>query len=550
MSRPFVPGGRPRFAHQKEGLRDIIRRGGVSALIFDPGTGKTATAIDYMGVLALGLGEPEVRVLVVCPLAAVDTWVYQMGEWISPEVNYWAEAIGGKLPQRAEALASRGGSPFKRQVSDGPVKSPGGPRTAHVGRSWALETKPRGVDHSRGPDAVPGPKVVLEVLNIDSLTSRRRVGGRNMSDIMLEAIKRFEPHLVVVDESHKIKSVSGNASRLLSRVTPHVRRRLILTGTLMPHGALDVFGQWRFLDPYAFGETLSSGSRRPATFSRFRERYAKMGGYLGREVIGYRNLDELQDILAERATVVRKEDALDLPKTTDVMIPVELSPRETKVYAEMKKSLAADLGDGGMVTVGSRLTQMMRLRQITSGHVPDDSGEVQEVGRSKVNTIRSLVQGTLAGEKRVVVFCQFTHEIDALREALKESGTEVQVITGSTLKEERLAMRKRFGSDAPGRIVLVAQITTMSLAVNELVTASNAVFGSWTLKRDEYVQARDRLNRLGQTRPVTFWHVLVPGTVDEVIYRSHQNRTNLETAVLRHIMGQEEDDLDALGEGG
>lgn len=550
MSRPFVPGGRPRFAHQKEGLRDIIRRGGVSALIFDPGTGKTATAIDYMGVLALGLNEPEVRVMVVCPLAAVDTWVYQMGEWISPEVNYWAEAIGGKLPQRAEALASRGGSPFKRQVSTGPVKSPGGPRTAHVGRSWALETKPKGVDPSRGPDAVPGPKVVLEVLNIDSLTSRRRVGGRNMSDIMLEAIKRFEPHLVVVDESHKIKSVSGNASRLLSRVTPHVRRRLILTGTLMPHGALDVFGQWRFLDPYAFGETLSNGSRRPATFSRFRERYAKMGGYLGREVIGYRNLDELQDILAERATVVRKEDALDLPKTTDVVIPVELSPRETKVYAEMKKSLAADLGNGDMVTVGSRLTQMMRLRQITSGHVPDDSGEVQEVGRSKVNTIRSLVQGTLAGENRVVVFCQFTHEIDALRESLRESGTEVQVITGSTPKEERLAMRKRFGSDAPGRIVLVAQITTMSLAVNELVTASNAVFGSWTMKRDEYVQARDRLNRLGQTRPVTFWHVLVPGTVDEVIYRSHQNRTNLETAVLRHIMGQEEDDLEALEESG
>ena len=97
-------------------------------------------------------------------------------------------------------------------------------------------------------------------------------------------------------------------------------------------------------------------------------------------------------------------------------------------------------------------------------------------------------------------------------------------------------MRRRFGSDDPQRMVMVAQIKTMSLAVNELVTASHAIFGSMTQQRDEYIQARDRLNRLGQTRPVTFWHVAAPGTVDEVVMQSHKDRTNLENAMLKHVM--------------
>jgi hypothetical protein len=60
-------------------------------------------------------------------------------------------------------------------------------------------------------------------------------------------------------------------------------------------------------------------------------------------------------------------------------------------------------------------------------------------------------------------------------------------------------------------MILIAQTRTMSLAVNELVTASHAVFGSLSLQRDDMIQARDRLNRIGQTRPVTFWYALAPG---------------------------------------
>jgi SNF2 family DNA or RNA helicase len=88
---------------------------------------------------------------------------------------------------------------------------------------------------------------------------------------------------------------------------------------------------------------------------------------------------------------------------------------------------------------------------------------------------------------------------------------------------------------------MVAQIKTMSLAVNELITASHAVFASLSYQRDDWIQAKDRLDRIGQTKPCTFWHAIAPGTVDGVILRSHRDRTNLEDAVLRHIQQREGD---------
>ena len=113
---------------------------------------------------------------------------------------------------------------------------------------------------------------------------------------------------------------------------------------------------------------------------------------------------------------------------------------------------------------------------------------------------------------------------------------EVLTVTGDTSVSERRAMRERFGSDDPARLIMVAQIKTMSLAVNELVTASHAIFASLSQQRDDMIQARDRLHRIGQeAQNVTLWYALAPGTVDMVIMQSHRDRSNLESAMLQHI---------------
>lgn len=540
MANIFKPGGPPRMAHQREGLINTIKSGGVHALLFDPGTGKTATTLDYASLLALKSPTGEARVLVTAPLAAVDTWVSQAPVWVAEGVNVWAEALGGSTQQKAEALAARGGNPFRSTKN----RRGDAPRSHGHRRAIDLAIRPapgRKAPPARyGPDALgeDHPRLIIVSVNLDAFASRQTLKGstRTRADLMVEAVRRYAPDLIVVDESHKIKGASSNTSKALARLTPLCRRRMILTGTVMPHSPLDVFGQWRFLQPNAFGTRMADGTTRPATLGSFRNRYAVMGGWMGKEITGFKNLDEMQEIMARNATVAKKSEVLDLPKLTTVNVRVDLSPAERKAYKAMVDDLAVQVDTDQWASVPNRLAQLMRLRQITSGYLPDDQGRIQQLGSSKVDTIRSIVQDTLLGEIRVVVFSHFTDEIKAIAQALTVKGNEVMVISGETPAAERLAIRRRFGDrGVTDRLILIAQVKTLSLSVNELVTASHAVFGSLSWQRDDYVQAVDRLNRTGQTKPITIWRALAPGTVDEIIIESIEKRTSLETAMLRHV---------------
>lgn len=507
----FTPAGPPRFAHQRRGLHDVIRNRGVHALLWDPGVGKTATVLDYASLLALKAPTGHAKVLVLAPLAALDTWTSQAETYVAEGVRIHAEALGGSIRQKAEALRARGNGDYR------------------TGARRAIARMIRDGD-------LGDPLLTLIAVNFDAFSSRHRVSSsRTSADLMIEAVRTFGPDLIVVDESHRIKSPTSNTSKAVARLTPLCRRRIILTGTVMPHSPLDVFAQWRFLDPTAFGTPMADGTRRSATFGGFRSRFARMGGWMGKEVLGFRNLDEMQAIMGQRATVVRKEDALDLPPVTDIVIPVHLSHAEQRAYDAMRKTLAVQLESGALASVPNRLAQLMRLRQITSGYLPDDQGGLAVLGDSKVQVVRSIVHDNLAGERRIVVFAHFRHEITALVHALSQPGTEVLAITGDTDSDTRTRFRLRFGSADPTRIVLVAQIKTMSLAVNELVTASHAVFASLPNQRDDIEQARARLDRQGQTRPVTIWTAAAPQTIDEIILRSYHDRTNLETAILAHV---------------
>jgi hypothetical protein len=548
----FEFGGPPRFAHQKRGLAKLIACGGVGALLMEPGTGKTAVTLDYCSLLALASPRREARVLVIGPLAAVDQWALQAPKWVSPQVNVWAEALGGSVMQRVEALRSRGGK-MPKKVTGGKGRGAGDDvRALHANRAWALAARRDGVELDRkmaakvGPDVLGDskPRLAIEAINLDTLSQRRQVGSKTMADVVLSAVTDFDPDLVVIDEMHKIKSVSSNASRLAGRIGSRVERRIGLTGTVIPHSPLDVYGQWRFLDPRAFGRVQPNGERRVATFKHFKEDYAEMGGYMGHEVVGFKNLDRLEEIMGERSSVAIKEECLDLPDAVDAVLPVALSPKELKAYEDMRTRLQVEFreeddsreaGDGDSATAASRLVQMTRLRQITAGHLPDDEGRVREIGRSKAKTIASLIHDTLEDERRIVVFGSFTYELKSLEEEIADKRTTVLRIDGSTKPEDRLAMRQRFGSDDPARLVIVAQIKTLSVAVNELVTARNAIFASLPWQRDDIVQARDRLNRLGQRSSTTFWYALAPNTVDDLVFQAYQDRTDLEKALMSHI---------------
>lgn len=511
--------------HQTDGVKFIEDNDGIAALLWEPGVGKTGATLAWIDRLADRKGE--VRVLVVAPLTAADTWVLQGPLFMDSPIK--ARLMQGST---ASILAKMRTADQWNTVPDAKIKRD------HPG----TRTK-----------QAAGNRVTILSMSAGAVSTYCSTRVKTVQ--MLQAIRRYKPDVVVLDESHIAKAHNSNISKamyVIGQLAPH---RIILTGTVNPKDVLDCYGQWRFLAPWTFSDqydepfvktplTMTKAqaeSIKPWSWTRFLARYAVTNSFEYNKVTDFINSDDLRKRVSERSNVVRKEDALDLPPVSDVDVHVTLNAGERRAYNDMRDQLVAEMADGSFLEAPNALAKMMKLRQTTAGFMKDTlTEEVHNIGDSKRKAMAEVTCATLAGESRVVVFAYFRSECAMLAEMIRkrEPNTTVEVITGSTKAGDRLAIRERFGdvSRNPGRVVLVAQARTMSISVNELVTAQNAVFGSMSERREDWVQSRGRLDRNGQTgQHVTFWNVYVPGSIDEVMLDRHKDRGNLEKALLDHI---------------
>jgi SNF2 family DNA or RNA helicase len=333
--------------------------------------------------------------------------------------------------------------------------------------------------------------------------------------------------LVICDEAHRIKAPGGVASRFMGRLSKLAKYRLCLSGTPMPHSPLDIYAQYRMLDPSVFGWTMAG----------FRARYCVMHPKFPK-VLKWINEAELKSKIASRMLVVKKRDVLDLPPTLDETIQVELSPAEMRVYRSLAKDFVADV-ESGQVTAGNALTRLIRLQQVCSGFTRADEQEREEtLGSSKFDALRDWLED-LPEQEPLVVFCRFRRDLDAVHEAAKERGSLELSGRRNELAEWQ----------AGAKPVLAVQIQAGGLGV-DLTRSAYAVYYSLGFSLGDYEQSRARLDRPGQTRSVTYVHLVATGTVDEQIVKALGEKRDVVNSILEAVNGYRQDQEMALSQAG
>lgn len=325
---------------------------------------------------------------------------------------------------------------------------------------------------------------------------------------------------VVCDESHRIKSQGSKASVFLGNLGKKVSKRLALTGTPLPHSPLDAYGQYRFLDPRIFG----------TNYSMFRATYAELAPLPGKPrvpiVKGYRNLEQLHEKMYSIAFRVRTDEVLDLPPTMDEVVPVTLSPKARKLYDELEEefivALEGDIENGKVVTAPNTLVKLLRLQQLTGGWLtPDEHTTPVQVDTGKAGSLTDLLQDM--GDEPVVVFCRFTADLRAVREVCDKLGISYGEISGK--QDDLVAFQQ-------GKCqVIGCQIRSGSMGI-DLTRSRYTIYYSNTHSLGDYEQSRARVHRPGQTRPVTYYHLLARDTVDYDIFKSLRDKGQLVDLVV------------------
>lgn len=329
-----------------------------------------------------------------------------------------------------------------------------------------------------------------------------------------ELLRTADIDLVVPDEIHRIKDPGGRASKFFGDLGKKVKWKIGLTGTPMPHSPLDAYAQYRHLDPGVFGTSNSL----------FKNTYAVKGGFEMKQVVGYQNIEDLNARFYRIAYRVKLRDVLpDLPEHDSVYRYFDLAPEEREIYRQMEEEFCVLLEDGA-VTADNALVKLLRLQQITSGHL-----DGRWVGNSKLAELGEVLDD-IDPREPIVIFCRFTPDIQAVKKLCIKTGRTVSELSGHA---DEQASWKRGETD-----VIVCQIQSGALGV-DFTRACYTIYYSLGFSLGDYDQSQKRIEGSNQTRAGAYIHLVANKSVDKKVIRSLRNHKNIVEDVLKQFVDNE-----------
>ena len=348
-------------------------------------------------------------------------------------------------------------------------------------------------------------------------------------DIALFQDREF--HICVLDEAQYIK----NAKAAVTKAVKGIRssHRFALTGTPIENRLAELWSIFDFLMP-GFLYSL------PEFGERFEKRITKE-----KDEKATARLRAMTSpfILRRRKSEVLK----DLPAKLEEIRYARVTGEQQKLYdaqvLRMKGMLQESSGTGeDRIRIFAELT---RIRQICCD--PALLFEDYRAESAKREACLETIRSAIDGGHRMLVFSQFTSMLALLEEDLKKEGIEYYKITGSTPKERRLTMVHAFNEGT----VPVFLISLKAGGAGLNLTGADVVIHYdpwWNLAAQN--QATDRAHRIGQTRQVTVYKLLLKDTIEEKILELQNAKSDLAEAILEgeasSIMSMSNEELLAL----
>lgn len=313
---------------------------------------------------------------------------------------------------------------------------------------------------------------------------------------------------IILDEAHLIKNRTSRRSKFILKIACMADYRYILTGTPISNGQLEnIWSLYCFLDPYMERgypySRIFGGS-----YKTFQDRYCILNMY--HKPSSYIHVRELQDIINEYSYRVKKVDCLDLPeKLPDEIIKVDCA--EKALYKKLSTESAILEYE---ILAENPLSRLVKLRQLCSGHIKLESGEMLEVKNEKLSILQELIEG-YEDDKKLVIFVEFKYSISQISALLRRLKIKHVVLDG---EQKNKQIWRDFQSDKTIRVI-VCQYQTASAGI-DLFASDTIIYYEPTLRSNTLEQSRDRIHRTGQHRPCSYIHLLTKGTVETDIYRA------------------------------
>ncbi len=459
----------PPYQHQAEALKRVFNSDKGHALFMDPGTGKTKIAVD--SAAALQKSGKVKKVLVLCPINALTVWPKELNKHSPVPFSSFVRPETGSVFDKVEGF-----------------------------KEWQ--------DSER--DSWLEMPLQVAVFNYESIITR------NKKAPIFDALMKWKPDMVILDESQKIKSATAKRSKQTHKICASAKFTLLLTGTPVGKNLLDLYSQLKCIDPKIWDNI---------SWTDFRYKYGIWGGKSGYELLGYRMVDDLEKRYSPFVSSARKEDCLDLPPVTDINVDVRWDP---KVFASYERFSLDGMvvHKRHMIFAPIVLTKLLRLQEMTGYVVHDEEGKSVVFNENKLLHTVDLVDNLSEAGEPVIIFARFKSELAELQKVFDTP----YVIRGGVSAKQRGRLIDKWimkGGDKP----FIIQIASGEALDGLQKVCSKAIFYSVDYSWINYFQARGRIDRAGQTKPIIFYHMCMSESIDYMVLQALKEKQDLEKLV-------------------
>ena len=330
--------------------------------------------------------------------------------------------------------------------------------------------------------------------------------------------------LLAIDESTTIKTPTASRTKNAIKISKLAKVRRIMTGSPVTKNPLDVYAQLEFLSPNITRQN----------YWAFKSRYAVMvrrnfGTRSTNLVVGFQRLPELNTIIDQYSYRVLKEDCLDLPEKIYTTRTISLTSEQVKAYEEMRRFNITEM-DGKTMTSLSTLAALIRLHQITCGHVTFDDGDTKEIKSNRMNELLNILEEV---DGKVIIWANYRFDIKKIQQTLSEKFGSDSVATyyGDTKDRDRQDIVEKFQDKNSSLKYFVGNPSTGGYGLT-LTAAHTVVYYSNSYDLEKRMQSEDRAHRIGQVNKVTYVDMIAEGTVDEKIVRSLRSKIDIASEVM------------------
>lgn len=325
-------------------------------------------------------------------------------------------------------------------------------------------------------------------------------------EVVAQEIAQKSYDLIIIDELNHYKNAQIKRWKIMNKLIKSDTWVWGLTGSPASQSPADAYGIAKLIVP----------ANVPRTFGAFRDMVMEKFSMF--KYIPKANAEETVFKVLQPAIRYTKEECLDLPDRVYTTREVPLTSQQLKYYKELKTDMVIQAA-GEEINAVNAAVAINKLLQLSGGSVYSNTKEVLEFDVS--NRLKELLDIIEESKQKVIIFANFRHNMGILLQFMLKNNIGAEVIHGGVPIRARTDIFNSFQTSDDLK-VLIIQPRAAAHGVT-LTSASTIVWWGLTSSYDTYIQANDRIHRMGQKCKCTIIH-LIGSPVEKKLLSSLQSR--------------------------